>query len=145
MNLVNTQDLVKIRTIMTPEQQKAEQALVEAKALALAAPVTIAATGKATSSPATVAVTGKTLEESVLSEAAEEKTSKNRPPRKAENMTPKTKKLVLDQPDRVTVEGKVEQFVREDGVSQLNDNDNSKQPKPDILLNENPVGEIIIE
>ena len=134
MNLVHTHDLLKIRTIMTPEQQKADLAVAEAKVLAAAAPaVNLNVVEK------------NAVEDCVLSEATEDKTSKNRQPRKVENMNPKAKKLVLDQPDRVTVEGKVEQVVREDGTRQLNDNAHDNSKRPDVLLNENPVGEIIIE
>lgn len=142
MNLVNTQDLIKVRTLISVEQDKADKAKAATALLALeeakAAPVNL-----------TVAlnlnVAEKTaVEESVLSEAVEDRTSKNRHPRK-ENMTPKQKKLVLDQPDKITTEGKVEHVVKEDGTRQLNDHDGSKQPKPDVLLNEHPVGEIIIE
>lgn len=140
MNLVHTQDLLKIRTIMTPEQQKADLAVAEAKALAAAAPpvnVSVAVNLNV--------VEKNAVEECVLSEATEDKASKNRQPRKVENMNPKAKKLVLDQPDRVTVEGKVEQVVHEDGTRQLNDNAHDNAKRPDVLLNENPVGEIIIE
>jgi len=51
------------------------------------------------------------------------------------------KKLILDQPDTVNNQGKVEHVVTDDVVSQqdLNDNTNPDQRKPDILLNESPV------
>jgi hypothetical protein len=53
-------------------------------------------------------------------------------------------KLILDQPDIVTNEGKVEHFVKEQPVS-LNEN----QPKgtekaPDVLINENPIDGLVI-
>lgn len=140
MSLVQTNDLIKVRTIISAEQQKAEkiaaEAIAAAQLLALSAP------------PADVSVAvaeKKVTEDSVLSEAIDDKAKKH-PTRKAENMTPqKQRKLVLDQPDKITNEGKVEQIVREDGTRQLNDHDGSKQPKQDVLLNEHPSGEIIIE
>jgi hypothetical protein len=136
MGALHTNDLMKVRTIITPEQQKAEKvaadALAEAKLLTLSAPPVAVAEKKVT-------------EDSVLSEAIDDKAKKT-PTRKAENMTPqKQRKLVLDQPDKITNEGKVEHIVREDGTRQLNDHDGSKQQKQDILLNEHPAGEIIIE
>jgi hypothetical protein len=47
-------------------------------------------------------------------------------------------KLILDQPDRVTNKGKVEQVVEKKTPKQkLNEGGNST-PTPDVLLNENP-------
>ncbi len=129
MNLVLTQDLIKVRTIMTPEQEKSEKNIAEAKAIC----------------DAKTAIAEKlAAEESVLTESSEEKTAKNRQPRKVETMNPKQKKLVLDQPDRITTEGKVENVVKEEGHHQLNDHDENKR-RPDILLIEAPCGEIVIE
>jgi hypothetical protein len=59
-------------------------------------------------------------------------------------MKPNQKKLVLDQPDRITTEGKVESVVRDDvPVKPLHDHDAKNQK--DVLLNEVPDGEIIID
>ena len=47
-------------------------------------------------------------------------------------------KLILDQPDRVTNKGKVEQVVEKKSPKQkLNEGGNQPQP-PDVLLNESP-------
>lgn len=46
-------------------------------------------------------------------------------------------KLILDQPDRVTNQGKVEQVVQPTAPQKLNESD--KQPQTDVLLNEGPV------
>lgn len=130
MSLVALGDLMKVRTITTPEQEKA---VAEAKALAALPPV---------KTPTPVEKT--VAEDSVLSEAVEAKTKTAT--RKVETVTAKTKKLVLDQPDRVTSEGKTEHVVKDDHtVKPLHDHDESNKKKPDVLLNEHPAGEIIIE
>jgi hypothetical protein len=51
------------------------------------------------------------------------------------------KKLILDQPDTVNNQGKIEHVVTDDVVPQqsLNDSTDSNQKKPDVLLNESPV------
>jgi hypothetical protein len=141
MNLVQTQDLIKVRTLISIEQDKAEKAKAANPVPALEnkqAPVNLTIDLNLN-----VSETKKKPDEHVLSEAVEDR-SKKTPVRK-ENMNPKQKKLVLDQPDRVTNEGKVEQVVKDDGTQQLNDHNASKQPRPDVLLNEHPAGEIIIE
>lgn len=49
------------------------------------------------------------------------------------------KKLILDQPDTVTNQGKVEHVV-DDRIPQQSLNDNTQsEVKPDVLLNESPV------
>lgn len=47
-------------------------------------------------------------------------------------------KLILDQPDKITNEGTVEQVIKGTPKQNLNEGD-SQSPKPDILLNEGPV------
>ena len=149
MSLVRTGDLIMVRAIKTAEQDKKEIAAAAAEVVALenakvAAIEAKQMADKVNAAMALALVEKNTAEESVLSEATDH-ASKNRVPRKVENMNnPKAKKLVLDQPDRVTTEGKVEQVIRADGTQKLHDHDNSKR-QPDVLLNEQPVGEIIIE
>lgn len=46
-------------------------------------------------------------------------------------------KLILDQPDRVTNQGQVEQVVQPTAPQKLNESD--KQPQTPVLLNEGPV------
>ena len=48
-----------------------------------------------------------------------------------------TDKLILDQPDRVTNQGQVEQVVQPTAPQKLNESD--KQPQTPVLLNEGPV------
>ncbi len=138
MNLVRTSDLIKVRTLVSIEQHKANVIAAEQAKLALAAPP----------APKVEVTTVKTVtEEHVLSEATDER-PKTKPTRKVETVTTtKTstqRKLVLDQPDQITNEGKVEHVVREDGVQKLHDHNGKQQPH-DVLLNEHPAGEIIIE
>ena len=54
-------------------------------------------------------------------------------------------KLILDQPDRVTVEGKTEQVVKSTPRKVLKESEDGDQP--DVLLNEGPVdgGFVIVE
>lgn len=47
-------------------------------------------------------------------------------------------KLILDQPDRVTVKGKVEQVVEKKTPKQKLNEGNNTAPAPEVLLNENP-------
>ena len=56
-------------------------------------------------------------------------------------------KLILDQPDQVTAEGKVEHVVKEKPMELLNDNLENEKNKPDVLINENPIEglEIILD
>ena len=48
------------------------------------------------------------------------------------------KKLLLDQPDIITEQGKIERVVAEPQQT-LNDSTETHQKKPDVLLNENPL------
>jgi hypothetical protein len=50
-------------------------------------------------------------------------------------------KLILDQPDTITHQGKVEHVVDGNSVQQHKLNEADKQPQPDILLNEAPVND----
>lgn len=163
MSLVNTGDLIKVRTLKSPAQEQAEK---EAARLALLPPAPVAekkVVEKVTENSRVFSVDVDNLSreeaeslmaklaakfhgqhsDKVLNESVDDK-SKNRPTKKAESMNPKQKKLVLDQPDRVTTEGKVETVVNDEvGVKQLNDHDTKNQKE--VLLNEHPVGEIIID
>jgi hypothetical protein len=47
-------------------------------------------------------------------------------------------KLILDQPDRVTTRGKVEQVVEKKGSKQKLHESKASNQAPDILLNETP-------
>jgi hypothetical protein len=47
-------------------------------------------------------------------------------------------KLILDQPDRVTHKGKVEQVVPQPN-QQLNEGQPKQQPTPEVLINEDPM------
>lgn len=120
MNMVRVGDLVKMRTIMSPEQEKAVTGAKEFAAIAAKA------------------IETKIEEDNVIFESVENNNVKNR----KETVNSKQKKLILDQPDRVTPFGKTEHIVREDGTRSLNDHNEKKLQ--DILLNEHPVGEIII-
>lgn len=54
-------------------------------------------------------------------------------------------KLILDQPDRVTSEGTVEQVVvKQQPVQKLNDSVEKKQPPKEVLLTEDPMDGIEI-
>jgi len=48
------------------------------------------------------------------------------------------KKLILDQPDTVTVKGTVEHVVNDDSLQKINDSVNNKKSQ-DVLLNEGPM------
>ncbi len=48
------------------------------------------------------------------------------------------KKLLLDQPDKVTNEGKVEHVVVEPAVRAITENKGKSAPTPEVLLNEGP-------
>ena len=63
--------------------------------------------------------------------------------KKEENMN--NQKLILDQPDIITEQGKVEHEVKNVPVQNLNEDKEDK--KPEVLLNENPVsdGFIVID
>jgi len=145
MSLVRTGDLIMVRAIKTAEQDKKEVAAAAAEVVANAAALEAKTmTDRVNAAMALALVEKAAAEECVLSEATDH-ASKTRVPRKVETVNnQKTKKLVLDQPDRVTNEGKVEHVIRDDGTQKLHDHDNSKR-QPDVLLNEHPVGEIIIE
>lgn len=52
-------------------------------------------------------------------------------------------KLILDQPDRITSEGTIEQVVKGKPKQRLNEGDND--PQQDVLLNESPSGFVIVE
>ena len=55
-------------------------------------------------------------------------------------------KLILDQPDRVTNEGTVENVVQQQPKKKVKQNE-SRQPKPaqpDVLLNEDPMAGVEI-
>lgn len=139
MALVRTNDLIKVRTLVSIEQHKANAIAAEQAKLALAAPP---------APKVEVSVVKTVTEEHVLSEATEER-PKTKPTRKVETVTTtktstQQRKLVLDQPDQITNEGKVEHVVREDGVQKLHDHAGKSIPQ-DVLLNEHPAGEIIIE
>src|ERR1700753_1441421 len=125
MALVNTQDLIKVRTLLAPEQEKIEKLAVETKALAAK----------------TAIETKISAEDKILLESLEDKNFKTKKVETVNN--PKTKKLLLDQPDRVTSEGKVEQVVAEDETTRHLHDHNDKKNRPDVLLTEHPVGEII--
>jgi len=47
-------------------------------------------------------------------------------------------KLILDQPDTVTTEGKVEHVIKNKN-KKLNEEQNENEKKPDVLLNEGPI------
>ena len=49
------------------------------------------------------------------------------------------RKLLLDQPDTITTQGKIERVVLEPGAVPLNDSTDPGQKKPEILLNEDPL------
>lgn len=50
------------------------------------------------------------------------------------------KKLILDQPDTINNQGKIEHVVSDQvPVQNLNDNTDLNEKKPDVLLNESPV------
>lgn len=49
------------------------------------------------------------------------------------------KQLLLDQPDCITHQGKVERVVVEPGQQAINDNVDPNQKKPDVLLTEDPL------
>lgn len=48
-------------------------------------------------------------------------------------------KLILDQPDRVTSEGTVEQVMKQQPVQKLNDSVEKKEPTKEVLLTEDPM------
>jgi len=48
-------------------------------------------------------------------------------------------KLILDQPDRVTSKGTIEQVVKQQPVQKLNDSVEKKQPSKEVLLTEDPL------
>jgi hypothetical protein len=61
-------------------------------------------------------------------------------PKEAKENEMSDKKLILDQPDVINNQGKVEQVVSDQTPQQdLNDNTNIDSKKPDVLLNESPV------
>jgi hypothetical protein len=67
---------------------------------------------------------------------------------KAANEAPVQEKLILDQPDTVTHQGKVEHVVAKPAPAQkLNENKGGQQTQPDVLLNEGPVddGFVIVQ
>lgn len=57
-------------------------------------------------------------------------------------MEQQEEKLILDQPDTVTPKGKVEHVVEDTPVQRLNEADSEEQPE--VLLNENPDGFVIV-
>ena len=58
-------------------------------------------------------------------------------------MQPQEEKLILDQPDMITEQGKVEHVVdKNTKVQRLNEGDND--PQEDVLLNEQPSGFVIV-
>jgi hypothetical protein len=63
-----------------------------------------------------------------------------------ENVMNEEKKLILDQPDTVNNQGKIEHVITDDAVPQqnLNDSTNPDSKKKDVLLNETPVDGIEI-
>jgi len=56
-------------------------------------------------------------------------------------------KLILDQPDQVTVEGKVEQVMTIDAEAEVSITETGEQTKKDVLINEDPLEgvEIILD
>lgn len=56
-----------------------------------------------------------------------------------ENVMKEEKKLILDQPDTVNNQGKIEHVVADAPQQNLNDNTDPEQKNQDILLNESPV------
>ncbi len=48
-------------------------------------------------------------------------------------------KLILDQPDQITDKGKVEHVVPNQQPQKMNEQVQQQQPKPEVLLNEDPM------
>lgn len=59
--------------------------------------------------------------------------------KKQETKMPTENKLILDQPDTVTEQGKVEFAVPTQPVQQLNDSNNPDVKSPEVLLTEDPL------
>ncbi len=57
-------------------------------------------------------------------------------------MAEQEEKLILDQPDTVTPKGKVEHVVDQEPLQRLNEADSEEQPE--VLLNEQPDGFVIV-
>lgn len=62
---------------------------------------------------------------------------------KQENVMP-SEKLILDQPDTINRQGKVEHVVGDDSMKPLNDSTNNGKQSPDVLLTENPLDGVAI-
>lgn len=69
---------------------------------------------------------------------------------KKEDIEMEEKKLILDQPDQITTNGKLEHVVKEEGCNNCCDKNSVKkenknnEPKENVLINENPIDGIKI-
>jgi len=62
----------------------------------------------------------------------------------SEEKTMSNSKLILDQPDCITKEGKIERVVVDEKQQKLNDSHNPSQKKPEVLLTEDPLDSVEI-
>ena len=68
-------------------------------------------------------------------------------PEQEKAMKEKREKLLLDQPDIITEQGKIEYVVEDDQVQPINETDDGEGSQPEVLLNEDPIDgvDIILE